>query len=213
MSLETQIIVALSLTLLILLFVMWKDRRAHREDEARLIQETLEALQTQVSQLENLMFQSQTGSIGRLQTQISQLENLVKALPQDNQKEINFLANVARQVDELQAEIVQLESVKRALTPIAFRNSPPDLPADNPYWSDLSDWIRRKKQWTCEKCCINLEDRKYDLHAHHILGRGFNSPQHLKVLCIECHAEEPGHGFMKASPEYEAFLTWKRRLS
>ena len=57
MSLETQIIVALSLSLLILLLVVWKDRRAHREDEARLIQETLEALQTQVSQLENLMFQ------------------------------------------------------------------------------------------------------------------------------------------------------------
>ena len=45
MSLETHVIVALSLTLLILLFVMWKDRRERRKNEKRLIQGTLGTLQ------------------------------------------------------------------------------------------------------------------------------------------------------------------------
>ena len=80
-----------------------------------------------------------------------------------------------------------------------------------PILGALSFWIREEKQWTCEneKCRINLEDRRSDLHVHHIFGRGFNSPQHLKVLCIACHAKEPGHEFMKAYPEYKAFLKWK----
>ena len=160
---ETHIIVALSLTLLILLFVTWKDRRERRENEERLIQETL----------------------GALQIQISRLENLMNALLQDNQ---------------IDAQI-----------PITFKNSPPELLQDNAYWQDLSRWIRKEKQWTCEKCCITLEDRRQDLHVHHIWGRGFNSPQHLKVLCIACHAEEPGHAFMKAYPEYEAFLKWIKK--
>jgi hypothetical protein len=194
---------------------MWKDRHERRKNnEERLIQETL----------------------GALQTQISQLENLVKELPQDNQidaqrdalaeifrQEINVLSDIARQTDALQAEIFRLEGVRRALAKdnqlddrisVSYRNSPPDLSADNSYWGALSSWIREEKRWTCEneKCRINLEDRRSDLHVHHIFGRGFNSPQHLKVLCIACHAEEPGHEFMKAHPKYEAFLKWKRRL-
>ena len=165
MSLEIHIIVALSLTLLILLFVMWKGRRARRKNEERLIQKTL----------------------GALQAEISRLENLVKALEQANQR-------AALQDDKI---------------PVAFKNPPPDLSADNPYWRALSFWIRAEKQWTCENCRINLEDRRSDLHVHHIWGRGFNSPQHLKVLCIVCHSEELGQAFMKAYPEYEAFLKWR----
>ena len=211
---ETQIIVALSLTLLILLLVTRKDRHVHQK---------LGTLETQISDLKNLVANAKiVGQVKSqdLETQISQLQSLVNSLSLDNQKnalkdvfaemvpqEINVLSNIARQADELQAEIVRLEGRKL----IAFRNSPPDIPADNPYWRDLSFWIRAEKQWTCEneKCRINLEDRRSDLHAHHILGRGFNSPQHLKVLCIACHAEEPDHAFMKAYPEYKAFLKWR----
>ena len=164
---ETEIIFALSLTLLILLVVMWKDRREHRKNEEHLIQETL-----------------------ALQTQISQLENLVEGLLQNNQKqEINVLSDVARQADALAAEIFRLQLVRLGLANdnrLYFRNVPPDLSGDNPYWRDLSRWIREEKQWTCEKCRINLEERRSDLHAHHVFGRGFNSPQHLKVLCIAC---------------------------
>ena len=209
---ETHIIVALSLTLLFLLFVTWKDRQVHNK---------LETLETQMGELKGLVSNvrgvDQAGSQA-LETQISQLQNSVNALLQDNQKdalkdvfaeivpqEINVLSDIARQADELQVEIVRLEG--RRL--IAFSDSPPEISAHNPYWRDLSFWMRAKKQWTCEKCCINLEDRPSDLHVHHIRGRGYNRPQHLKVFCRACHAEEPGHAFMKAHLEYKAFLRWR----
>ena len=92
---------------------------------------------------------------------------------------------------------------------ILYRKSPPEIFADNPYWHALSFWLRREKQWCCEKCHINLVGRQHDLHVHHILGKAYNSPQHLKVLCIACHTEEKGHGFMKKDPAYKAFLEWK----
>ena len=210
---EIHIIVALSLTLLILLFVMWKDKLVHRK---------LETLETQIGELKPLIADAKIVGqvkIQELKTQISQLENLVDSLLQDNQKnalrdvfaeivlqEINVLSGIARRADELQVEIVRLGG--RQL--IAFSDSPPEISTHNQYWRDLSFWMRAKKQWTCEneECRINLEDRPSDLHVHHIRGRGYNSPQHLKVLCRACHAEEPGHAFMKAFPEYEAFLKW-----
>ena len=212
---ETQIIVALSLTLLILLLVTWKNSRARRKNE-RLIQETLKALKTQISLLQNTQVDS------FLRQQVNQLKNMMNALLQNNQSDvlagifqqkINVLADVARQVDELEVEILRLKRVRSALAdhdpPIDFRNPIPLLHKNNPYWKALSDWIREERQWTCEKCDCNLKGRKTDLHAHHIWGRGFNSPQHLKVLCRACHAEELGHAFMKAYPEYEAFLRWR----
>ena len=87
---ETQIIVALSLMLLILLFVTWIDRHKRRKDEEHLIQKTLKPLQTQISQLENSVKallqnnQRDARKNAQMQTQISQLENSVKALPQNN---------------------------------------------------------------------------------------------------------------------------------
>lgn len=207
MLVETHIIVAQSFTLLILLLVMWKDRNERRKN-GKLLEKQINQLENSVSTLLNNNERREDEKL--LKKQISQLENSVKALPQDNQKEINFLANAARQVDELQEEIVRLEG--RRL--IAFSNSPPEISVHNPYWRDLSFWMRAKKQWTCEneECRINLKDRPSDLHVHHIRGRGYNSPQHLKVLCRACHAEEPGHAFMKAYPEYKAFLKWKSKI-
>ena len=211
---EIHIIVVLSLMLLIGLFVTWRNRR-----EQRLIQKTL---RTQISQLKNLVANARV--VGQaesqaLRTQIGQLKNSVNALRQGNQKgalkdvfaeivlqEINVLLDIASRADELQ---VEMEGMKQLPTPIAFKNLPPELPQKNDYWQNLSRWMREEKQWTCEKCCINLKDRQQDLHVHHIFGRGFNSPQHLMVLCRGCHVEQPGHKFMKAHPEYKAFLEWR----
>lgn len=211
---EIHIIVVLSLMLLIGLFVTWRNRR-----EQRLIQKTL---RIQISQLKNLVANARV--VGQaesqaLRTQIGQLKDSVNALRQGNQKgalkdvfaeivlqEINVLLDIASRADELQ---VEMEGMKQLPTPIAFKNLPPELPQKNDYWQNLSRWMREEKQWTCEKCCINLKDRQQDLHVHHIFGRGFNSPQHLMVLCRGCHVEQPGHEFMKASREYKAFLEWK----
>ena len=160
---EGHIIVGLSLTLIILLFAIWKQRQDMR------------VLQAETHQ------------------------------------------RVDNQITALQAEIFRLEGVRRAFrkdnrSVVFYRRSPPEIFTDNPYWSALSAWLREEKQWTCEneRCRINLEKRRSDLHVHHVLGRGFNSPQHLKVLCIACHAEEPDHAFMKSHPEYKAFLKWRK---
>ena len=186
---ETHIILALSLSLLILLFVMWKDKREHSKNQEHLIKETL-VLQKQINRLEKLV----NVILNNNQKDVLKLEKLVKALPQNNQRdaqgdafeeifrqEINGLSDIVRQADALRAEIFRLELVRLGLANdnrLNFRNLPPDLSADNDYWRDLSRWIREEKEWTCEKCRINLEDRQSDLHAHHVFGRGFNSPQH-----------------------------------
>ena len=178
-GLETHIIVSLSLTLLILLFVTWNDRHERHKN-----QETLEALQIQ----------------------ISQLENLVKALLQDNQ------------TDAL-AEIFRQEGVRQVLArdnqsddPIAFKNAPRDFFANNPHWRALSRWTREEKHWMCEneECRINLESRQSDLHVHHILGKGFNSLQHLKVLCIACHADEKGPRFHEKRSSVQSLLRMEK---
>ena len=206
MSLEIYVIVALSLILLISLFVAGIDRRKHHKNEERLIQETLKILQTQISPLENLVNElQQDNRTSALRAELShQLEVMRQALTTDNQLKDNH-------IDILRAEIFRLEVVRWGLVKgnQLDYSQPPELSQDNPYWRDLSRWMRIEREWTCEKCGINLAERQADLHVHHIFGRGFNSPQHLKVLCIACHAEEPYHEFMKAFPEYEAFLEWR----
>ena len=200
---------------------MWKNIHERRKNEGRFIKK-LQPLENSVKAL------LENNQRAALPTRISRLENAVRTLLENNQndvlrdtlaeilqQEINVLADAARTADILEAEIFWLGGVRRALDGsihIPYTNSPPDLPNNNDYWRDLSCWMREEKQWTCEKCGINLENRQSDLHVHHIFGKGFNSPQHLKVLCIECHAEEEGHDFMKRDVRYTAFLEWKRRL-
>ena len=94
---------------------------------------------------------------------------------------------------------------------LQFKTPPPEISSGNTYWYNLSRWLRHEKRWRCEECGINLVERQRDLHVHHIFGRAYNSPQHLKVLCRACHADEPDHDFMKRDTAYTAFLEWKRR--
>ena len=190
---EIYVIVALSLILLLSLFVAGIDRRKHHKNEERLIQKTLEILQTQIKPLENLVNELQ-----------QELEVMKQALTTDNQLMNNH-------TDILRAEIFRLEVVRWGLVKgnQLDYSQPPELSQNNPYWRDLSRWMRIEREWTCEKCGINLAEKQYYLHVHHIFGRGFNSPQHLKVLCIACHAEEPYHEFMRDHQEYKAFLKWR----
>ena len=85
-----------------------------------------------------------------------------------------------------------------------FSTSPPALPRKG-YWEKLSRWYRKERNWTCEECEVDLSQDTRLLHTHHILGRGFNSPQHLKALCIACHSEVQGHNF-KHDREYKRFI-------
>ena len=55
-------------------------------------------------------------------------------------------------------------------------------------WRDISVRLRDSKNWTCEKCKVNLKDYKRGLQVHHRNGmRNDNKPQNLQVLCAICH--------------------------
>ena len=91
-----------------------------------------------------------------------------------------------------------------------YSEPPPEISQEDPYWRALSDWYREQKCWTCEHCGLNLEHQKQFLHTHHTRGRAYNSPEHLKALCVKCHADEKfpiDHSFMKDSPEYREFMS------
>ncbi|WP_288384274.1 hypothetical protein [uncultured Acinetobacter sp.] len=77
-------------------------------------------------------------------------------------------------------------------------------------WSFLSKETRKKANWTCSRCQIDLSHnnhRQY-LDVHHIDRQKFNNSQsNLQVLCVACHALQPGHERMKTSPRYFCFQT------
>jgi 5-methylcytosine-specific restriction endonuclease McrA len=75
-------------------------------------------------------------------------------------------------------------------------------------WAEISDRARRNAFYKCGSCSVQIKrpDSKF-LHVHHKNGQKNDChPDNLEVLCIECHADEPMHGHMKALPEYREFL-------
>ena len=61
-------------------------------------------------------------------------------------------------------------------------------------WARISNEIRRKANWICSCCKVNLKYNKGFLHVHHKDGiRGNNKPSNLEVLCMLCHREKPFH--------------------
>ena len=80
-------------------------------------------------------------------------------------------------------------------------------------WPEISKRRKIQENYTCEKCGIDLskqEDKKF-LHTHHTDGNKANNiKENLKVLCIKCHAMEPGHSHIKSSPQYKEFIRKKK---
>jgi hypothetical protein len=67
-----------------------------------------------------------------------------------------------------------------------------------PRWARISIQYREERQWTCEKCGVNLSSRRGLLHVHHINGViSDNRHSNLTALCYLCHAQEPNHGRLK----------------
>ena len=184
---EIGILIPLILTILILLFAGVLQNRTFREKE--------NCYKAQIQKIERSLIADRCA----FETDRCAFETDRRAFDKERQ---TFLQN--------EKYLIGIISGKEGK--IQYRIPPPELFSDNPYWNTLSFWLRREKRWYCEKCDINLVDRQKDLHVHHIFGKAHNSPQHLKVLCIECHAEEEGHDFMKRDATYTAFLEWKRRL-
>ena len=85
--------------------------------------------------------------------------------------------------------------------------TPVTLPVSQypPDWNLRSFQCRKKAEWKCEECSMDLKlDRKF-LHAHHLRGTQYNQPEDLRALCVGCHAEQPRHQ-MKDLPYYLEFM-------
>jgi hypothetical protein len=84
----------------------------------------------------------------------------------------------------------------------------------NDYTADfenISKAYRESVHWRCEgvgcgRVLAQPQLRQY-LHTHHRNGTKYdNNWSNLMALCIQCHAERPGHAQLKASVHYKAFM-------
>jgi hypothetical protein len=65
-------------------------------------------------------------------------------------------------------------------------------------WNIISKQKKEEKNYICEECSIDLGKHKHLIQTHHVNGiSNDNRAQNLKVLCIECHSNQPSHGHMK----------------
>lgn len=74
-------------------------------------------------------------------------------------------------------------------------------------WDEISNELRRQLRYTCQECGLEVgsENRRF-LHVHHRNGLKYDTaPENLRCLCIECHADAPGHVHIRALPEYAQF--------
>lgn len=80
-------------------------------------------------------------------------------------------------------------------------------------WSNISTRLRESKNWTCEKCKVNLKDYKRGLQVHHKNGiRYDNKPHNLQVLCAICHKNiDEFHAGMGIRKEDERNILRKRQ--
>lgn len=84
----------------------------------------------------------------------------------------------------------------------------------NSNFSVVSRAIKEGAGYRCEECGINMSYRNHRkfAHVHHIDANKSNDHlTNLKVLCIECHSNKPGHERIKGSVEYYEFILAKRK--
>ena len=79
-------------------------------------------------------------------------------------------------------------------------------------WTKISKKRKEQEDYICQECGKDFSDKecKRFLHVHHIdANKRNNTPENLKVLCIECHCKKPDHGHIKQSNEYKKWLKSK----
>lgn len=66
-----------------------------------------------------------------------------------------------------------------------------------PDWAQVSARVKAEKDFTCERCGVNLREHKGLLHVHHRSGvKSDNSRGNLVALCALCHRDQPHHGHL-----------------
>lgn len=62
----------------------------------------------------------------------------------------------------------------------------------------MSDWIRERDGWQCQRCAANFIPPTSGLHHAHFIGRGHKStrwcPENGVALCYGCHSHFDGAG-------------------
>ena len=197
---EISIIIGLVLTILILFFLLI-GRRVREAEVAR--------LQTALGK-----YKRKDNDIRRREAEVTRLEAALRKKRQQDNDIRKLKAEVVRlqtaldeekrRKMELGVEVIRLQN-KRPFS--NFKQPPPVIFYTDDYWGALSAWYRQEQDWVCEGCGIDLKNRRYFLHTHHVHGRRWNDPKYLKALCIVCHAEEHNNpDFMTKSSDYQHFL-------
>ena len=64
-------------------------------------------------------------------------------------------------------------------------------------WKQVSEEVRKQKNYTCQECKVCLKDNKNLLHTHHINGvKSDNDKNNLQALCADCHRKQDFHQHM-----------------
>jgi 5-methylcytosine-specific restriction endonuclease McrA len=125
-------------------------------------------------------------------------------------KGYRFQADVERKKIHESFSIADFFDFYRKQNILIPRHTDATLPINN-YTGDfhsIANKTKHNKNYTCESCQRKFdgEDRKF-LHVHHKdFAKSNNNANNLKVLCIGCHAEQPGHAHIKGKFEYAEFM-------
>jgi hypothetical protein len=67
-------------------------------------------------------------------------------------------------------------------------------------WNEVSKQRKEQCGYICQQCGVNLSNYKNLIHTHHANGvKSDNTSSNLKVLCIECHSDQPSHEHIKSN--------------
>jgi hypothetical protein len=86
------------------------------------------------------------------------------------------------------------------LDAVPVREAAREVRSYTPDHAEVSKTYREAAGWCCQQCQVDLNTHRELLHLHHVNGEpDDNSHNNLRVLCVDCHAQQPGHEHMKAT--------------
>lgn len=80
-------------------------------------------------------------------------------------------------------------------------------------WENVSRKVRKKFNYQCQQCGLDLSQYKRLLHVHHINGvKSDNSSSNLTPLCCDCHRKQPDHQHMFIKHEDTKAISQLRKV-